>query len=150
MTNVIDAVLKNAKLIAKAKKPITQKQFVVASLRRASYRWGARNKALIKARVERGIYRCAMCDSVARHPKKGIRVDHIHPVVPITGFDNWDGYIERMFCDEDGFQILCIQHHKEKTAAENLARKMMRLSPKHLFKKRKKRTKKLDKRKKKR
>lgn len=92
-------------------------------LRRGTYKWGPRNEALTKARVSRGLYRCVMCGPLISHPKKNIKIDHIEPVVPITGFDNWDGYIERMFCPADGFQVLCEMHHDRKTKEENEARR---------------------------
>lgn len=46
-------------------------------------------------------------------------VDHIVPVIsPATGFRSWDIVIERMFCELDGFQVLCHECHKKKTADE--------------------------------
>lgn len=122
----------------KPRKPITLKQFVVMQLRRCSYKWGPRNRALASARVSRGIYRCAMCPDTNLHPKKNIRLDHINPVVPVTGWDDWNGYIERMFCEAEGFQVICLDHHKAKTQTENAARKSLKLSPKGLFKKKNK------------
>lgn len=113
-------------------------------LRRASYKWGPRNRALYSARVSRGIYRCVMCGPDILHPKKNIRIDHIHPVVPVTGWDDWNGYIVRMFCEVEGFQILCKPHHKDKTNAENATRRALKLEPKDLFKKKRKRRRKKD------
>lgn len=34
-----------------------------------------------------------------------IAVDHINPVVPVTGWDNWDGFISRHYLGE--LQVLC-------------------------------------------
>lgn len=49
-------------------------------------------------------------------------MDHIEPVVPESGWDSWDGYIERLFCNEDGYQVICKSCHKKKTASENFHR----------------------------
>lgn len=88
------------------------------------------------------MYTCVACPPHMIHPKKFIKLDHINPVVPVTGWDNWDGYISRMFCEADGFQVMCKTHHDEKTKQENMARKNVNLQPKALFKKKKKRRKK--------
>ena len=53
-----------------------------------------------------------------------VAVDHIDPVVsPKTGFVSWDVYIERMFCEADGFQVLCHTCHGIKTQNEREERK---------------------------
>lgn len=98
------------------------KKFIVPTLRRASYRWPARNEALKEARISRGMYKCNVClDTFAR---KGVNVDHIEPVVdPIKGFEGWDVYINRMFCGKDGFQILCKTCHDFKSQEEKKIRK---------------------------
>ena len=48
-----------------------------------------------------------------------VQVDHKSPVIdPEVGFISWDVYIDRMFCEKDNLQILCVDCHKEKTAQE--------------------------------
>lgn len=75
-----------------------------------------------KARVERGKYKCNLCSGI--FPRKEITLDHKNPVVqPEVGFVDFDTYIERMFVDEDGFQVLCNKCHDKKTAEERLIRK---------------------------
>lgn len=57
-------------------------------------------------------------------------VDHIDPVVPITGFlktkgflgYDWDLVIRRLFCEIEGLQVLCKPCHKLKTADERSER----------------------------
>jgi hypothetical protein len=49
-------------------------------------------------------------------------VDHIEPIVPVTGWESWDSYIERMFCEKEGLQILCEECHDVKTRAEKKKR----------------------------
>jgi 5-methylcytosine-specific restriction endonuclease McrA len=52
-----------------------------------------------------------------------MRADHIDPIVPVTGFDNWDALIGRLFCELDGFQAICVECHAAKTKEENAERK---------------------------
>ena len=53
-----------------------------------------------------------------------IQVDHIDPVVdPAKGFENWHTYIERMFCEADGLQVLCRECHQKKTDDEKKRKK---------------------------
>ena len=111
------------------------KQFAINALRKASYRWLPRSQALRLSVVEEGEYnikidndrsrkkyQCAHCWGIFR--AKEINVDHIDPVVdPEKGFTNFDDYIERMFCEIKGFQILCKECHDIKTAEERVIRK---------------------------
>lgn len=95
------------------------KAFVIATLRRASYRSPQRNQAMTNARVERGKYVCTHCRGV--YGRREVAVDHIIPVVPLTGWDGWDGFIERLFTGN--IQVLCKPCHKVKTLAENRERR---------------------------
>jgi len=108
----------------KKPKKLNVKAFVIASLRRASYRWPARNEALNRARVSRGIYKCEQCGK--HFKKKEIQLDHIEPVVPVTGYTNLDDYAHRLLCNADGYSVLCIADHEVKTLHENLARKIIK------------------------
>jgi 5-methylcytosine-specific restriction endonuclease McrA len=94
-------------------------------------RWGPRNTAIDRAYVDDGInpktgrrcklHRCEECNDL--FAKGDMHADHIIPVVPVTGFDSWDGTIERMFCEEDGFRIVCKDCHKGITDKENEQRR---------------------------
>ena len=100
--------------------------FIKSLLRKGTQRWGPKNTTLQKARVSKGNYLCEGCKQVVpvtvKKDNKRVRnvfVDHIEPIVsPSEGFISWDKVIERMFCEEDGFQVLCDQCHKRKTAEE--------------------------------
>lgn len=84
--------------------------WVKSGLRRM---WGKsiqRRSALLKAKIEYGKYRCASCEKI--HRRKDIQVDHRIPVGRFTGFDT---YIERLFCNVDGLDVLCKGCHKLKT-----------------------------------
>lgn len=75
------------------------------------------------ARVERGLYKCAMCQQL--FGPKAIKVDHIEPVVSVKeGFVDWNTYIARMYPENpNSFSILCTQCHDSKTAVERELRK---------------------------
>jgi len=66
-------------------------------------------------------YECAECHN--QFPAKEVAVDHIDPVVPVTGFTTWDEVIERMFVEKDGLQVLCKACHKAKCDEEKQQRK---------------------------
>lgn len=97
------------------------KRFLIPQLRRATYRWAPRNQALVLARVERGLYQCAMCKE--QFKKEEIAIDHIDPVVSTKeGWTNWNDYVQRMLPPVEGFQILCEQCHDSKTSCEDAIR----------------------------
>jgi hypothetical protein len=59
--------------------------------------------------------------------KDDVHIDHVIPVVdPIKGFVGWDDFIEKLFCDVDGFQILCKMDHEIKTMLEDEMRKALK------------------------
>jgi len=123
--------------MSKALKPFNQGQwtvarkrsFIMSALRRAQ--WPVKYAALKLAYVGDGInpatgrkcklHKCFECDEL--FPAKDMRADHIKPIVPVTGFDSWDAVIERLFCEIEGFQALCVDCHAIKTKAENAERK---------------------------
>ncbi len=118
-----------------AKKEISLRSWLVPKLRKLSYQWSKRKLALGKARVSRGLYECAECKRQGRTHlwgPKDISVDHVIPVVPPSGWDNWDGFITRLFCNEDILQILCDACHDYKTAKENQIRTKSRQAKKKL------------------
>jgi len=95
--------------------------FVRGLLRRGTFHWRARQEAMTAARVERGKYKCASCQDL--FGPKEVDLDHNEPVIdPKTGFTNWDDYINRLFCQADGFSVLCKQCHENKTLVEDQMR----------------------------
>lgn len=101
------------------------KNFILHNLRKASYKWPARNEALKRAKVSTGLYKCAHCS--VPFTRKDIALDHIDPVIPVdVGFTNFDTYIIRLFCPAEGFQVLCKVCHNTKTQAENAQRKIFK------------------------
>lgn len=100
--------------------------FIKSLLRKGSQRWGPINSTKKAAWVERGKYLCAGCQQVVPLTvggKKNVFVDHIEPIIPVTGFTTWDDCIERMFCEVENLQLLCSDCHSKKTAQEREERK---------------------------
>lgn len=101
------------------------KAAVFSALRRLSYRTPMYAEAKRRARIKRGKYRCAGCGKL--FGPKQIAVDHIAPVVNITGFKTFDEYIKRLLVSPDKLQVLCNngKHscHKRKSRAENKRRR---------------------------
>lgn len=104
------------------------KTWLTSGLRRMSYRYPPRNEALKLSRVERGLYKCAMCENLFKNGE--FIIDHIEPVVPYTGFPihpvtggpDWTIFIERLFCPVENFQVLCKPCSDTKTAIEDSMR----------------------------
>jgi hypothetical protein len=95
------------------------KSYCVSTLRRAWLRSPARGDALRAARVERGLYHCAICGPDVLHRAKDVQVDHIEPAVdPNVGWQGFDSFILRLFCDVFGLQVICKTHHDAKTREE--------------------------------
>ena len=102
-------------------KPFTLQTFLTSWLRRGSYRLPWRTQLMNKARLERGLYKCAHCGGGFKRAE--INIDHIQPVIdPLTGFVDWNTFIERLYCGVDGLQILCEPCHQTKTTEENRRR----------------------------
>lgn len=105
--------------------------FIKSALRSASQRWPPRYSVLKNAFVEKrinpatgrlaGFYKCNSC--LQQFTQSNVEVNHIVPVVPITGFDSWDNIINRLFCEAEGLEVLCRDCHKRLTKLENDERK---------------------------
>ncbi len=113
------------------------KSFIISALRGAHSKWGVKADVKKSARVSTGKYLCACCGTVGPAtlpPDKGqsrrknnAAVDHIDPVVcPKDGFIDWNTYINRMFLEEDGYQVLCWACHGVKTRDERALRTLNR------------------------
>lgn len=106
--------------------------FVKGGLRSISQRWPPKYTVLNEAKTEKKInpksgriaqhFLCAKC--LKDFPQKEVEVNHIIPVVPISGFDDWNGVIERMFCEKELLEVLCRLCHKGVTTEENNNRKI--------------------------
>lgn len=101
------------------------KSRIVSALRKIWLQSEMRQEALRASRIERGVYRCAQCGKTmpatfktANGTIRKVAVDHKTRVVPETGWDSWDGFIERLFCEQSKLQVLCFDCHHEKTTRE--------------------------------
>lgn len=111
--------------MAKKKKLPNRVTFAKGALRRASLSWAPISEARRLARKERGLYLCAMCKELFK--AKEVQVDHRNPVIDVKeGWQNWDTYIERLFCDVDQLDVLCTTCHDVKSAHEVQMRKFYR------------------------
>lgn len=101
--------------------------FIKSALRSASQRWPPKYESIKEACTGKKInnktgriaahYLCNNCKE--EFPLKEIQVDHIEPVIdPSKGFVTWDEVIVRMFCEKEGYQILCKSCHSSKTTVE--------------------------------
>lgn len=108
------------------------KSFIVSALRAASRRWPPKFETLHEAYVGQKTnpktkriskhYQCKACSQV--FPGKDVQVDHIEPVVSTSeGFTTWDAFIQRLFCEKEGLQVLCTPCHNIKTQKEKDASK---------------------------
>ena len=114
-----------------------RRAFITNALRAATRKWPPKYETLNAAKTEKKInprtkrlgqhYLCAACGQ--DFPSKDVQVDHISPVVdPSRGFENWDVFIARLFCDRDNLQVLCTACHKLKTSEENSQSKLKKQS----------------------
>jgi len=103
-------------------KPISEKRKSTRSGRKME---GLRGRAVLE-------HKCEKCGT--GHPSKGIKVDHIEPVVPTEGWGdttewlgvNWNEYLSRLFVEMDGLQAICYDCHAGKTEKENSDRRSIR------------------------
>lgn len=106
--------------------------FIKGALRSASQRWPPKYETLnaacigvqLNERTNRFAkhYLCAECGNA--FPSKDVEVNHRIPVIPVTGFDSWDGVVARMYCEKEHLEVLCKPCHKKITKEENTQRKL--------------------------
>jgi hypothetical protein len=101
-----------------------KRSIAIAALRKASRFWPARTAVLKAASASFGQYRCEACKKP--HDRKNVQVDHVEPVVPVSGWEGFDSYVERLFCETSGLAVLCKTCHKKKTGLENIERRKAR------------------------
>lgn len=98
--------------------------FIRSLLRQGSKRWPPRREAMNEARVpyvgpnkrQKWLYVCAKCGWAAKATE--VQIDHIIPCGTLKSYDDLPGFVERLFCEVEGFQVLCKPCHQEITNEE--------------------------------
>lgn len=105
--------------------------FIRSALRNAFSKYPPKYEALKQAKhkVDWGrtkvAYKCAEC--LELHPSKEVQVDHIEPAGSLKTYSDLPAFVERLFCEQDGLQVLCKECHNKKTQAERAERKKDKL-----------------------
>jgi 5-methylcytosine-specific restriction endonuclease McrA len=111
-----NSVIRGALRRAFARSPLVQE--VMQESRREEPRYnkdGSRHK---KNWVKR---QCQVCNNWVSTSK--MAVDHINPVVSVDdGFNDWNEFIARLWCDKTNLQRICDDCHDKKTQEERVAR----------------------------
>ena len=63
---------------------------------------------------------CEVCGEWVSSSK--IAVDHKIPVVSVDGFEDWNQFIDRLWCDKSNLQRICDTCHDKKTHEERIIR----------------------------
>lgn len=83
------------------------------------------NKDGSRAKKDAVQYSCQTCGEWVSSTK--VQVDHFTPVIsPTLGFENWETFIERLFCGKDNLRRICRDCHQIKTNAERQARQLIK------------------------
>lgn len=111
-----NSVIRGALRRAFARSPLVQEK--MSQSRREVPRYnkdGSRHK---KNWVQR---QCEVCQEWVSSSK--MAVDHINPVVSVDdGFQDWNEFIDRLWCDISNLQRICDMCHDAKTSSERVAR----------------------------
>ena len=92
-----------------------------SQLRRISMKWKPRSEAKNAARRDytgenkrrKYEYQCATCEEW--FAGKDVQVDHIVPCGTLSAFDDLPDFVEKLFCEKDGFRTLCKPCHQKIT-----------------------------------
>ena len=98
--------------------------FIRSALRSAFQKWGPKHEAKKDAKGAYNTYVCAACDGWFGSSQ--VEVDHIVPAGALKSYEDLPGFVERMFCEKQGFQVLCKDCHQLKTNNEREERKNAR------------------------
>jgi 5-methylcytosine-specific restriction endonuclease McrA len=98
-------------------------QMIRQTLRRRSYKWkpASEIKKLSRRPFEgkgrqKWEYQCASCNNW--FPDKEVQVDHIIPAGSLKCAEDLPEFVNKLFCEVDGLQVLCKKCHQEKTNKE--------------------------------
>lgn len=103
--------------------------FIRGALRRAAVKYPAKGAVKKEARRakpkgapgrHRFEYQCNHCNEWFKD--SDTQVDHIVPAGSLLSYDHLPGFVERLFCEPDGLQVLCKPCHQVKTNDERKER----------------------------
>lgn len=122
---------------------VNLKTWLVPKLRNISRMWPEKNACVQAAKVQvqigfykngnpeyKMLFKCAQCEEL--YDRQNVHVDHKDPIVGIDGFNDWNEFLAKMFCEIDKLQVLCIDCHKAKSFLEVQLRKEQRKLKKKL------------------
>jgi 5-methylcytosine-specific restriction endonuclease McrA len=95
--------------------------YIRGALRQAFLRYPVRGAA--KRRQARRVggrhskYECEGCGEL--FDSKDVQVDHIVACGTLRAYDDLPGFVQRLFCEADGLQVLCTTCHQTKTKQDN-------------------------------
>lgn len=96
-------------------------QFIRTALRHASQRWPARIQAKQQCRRsykgpnkrQKWEYQCRCCKQWVAD--KHFQMNHLIPCGSVRSFEELAVFAQRLFCEADGFEGLCLSCHKLET-----------------------------------
>jgi 5-methylcytosine-specific restriction endonuclease McrA len=110
-------MVKGQAVIKRTKPELTLCHMLRMAWDRSYLKWDA----MRRAKVAPNQYRCEKCKKVFK--LREVQCDHINPCVPLTGWDNMQGFVLRLFCPSDQLQVLCQDNcHQRKSNSENKKR----------------------------
>lgn len=81
-----------------------------------------RQEVVKRCKVDKDTSRCEKCRKLVDK----VQIDHIVTVVPLLGFDDWNGFISRMFTNPENLQGICKECHDKISTRQNETRKEYR------------------------
>lgn len=96
--------------------------FLRSNLRAASRKWPPLARLSLKAARRpsqstnkrlKWEYQCADCQKW--FPRKHVEVDHLIPCGPLSNWDQFRQFAERLFCEADGLSVRCEHCHQART-----------------------------------
>jgi hypothetical protein len=116
------------------------RSYIMSGLRAKSRFWKPKTVAIAKTFVKVGknpatghkckLHKCPKCKGL--FPQSKMDADHIAPVVPVEGFKDskhtflsydWTKLIKRLFCESEGYRVICKECHKKITKKQNQQRR---------------------------
>ena len=97
--------------------------FIRSALRSAFQKYPVKyhaKKRAMRDTEEGARYECAACNELFRSGE--VQVDHVVPCGSLKTYEDLPQFVERMFCEVDGFQVLCKPCHQTKTNEERKQR----------------------------